>query len=264
MATVGHDHTHCEANILFDEGAQRSFITQTLADQLSISHTESDSIALSAFGAHSSSNRQLPVATVKVVTAYDEKVPVRVLVVEQIATPIQNQFHQQIHDIPHLRGLTFAHPVTSDENFVISLLIGADPYWDLVEDTFIRGQGPTAVASKLGYLVSEPLQTDIVHPADTVVNLLQTLSSTREAEFDLQQFSSLDPHLLIRTNMNSFFKTIKALQLQETLIAVTAPNFHGKRTLRHYQLTMVTAFAAHDLWFVVLPRLLSFLNPMAR
>ena len=175
-----------------DEGAQRSFITQTLADQLSIPYTESESIALSAFGAHSSSNRQLPVATVKVVTAYGEKVPVRVLVVEQIATPLQNQFHQQIHDIPHLRGFTFAHSVTSDENFVISLLIGADPYWDLVEDTIIRGQGPTAVASKLGYLVSEPLQTDIVHPADTVVNLLKTLSSTREAEFDLQQFSSLE------------------------------------------------------------------------
>lgn len=32
VATVGHNHTHCEANILFDEGAQRSFITQTLAD----------------------------------------------------------------------------------------------------------------------------------------------------------------------------------------------------------------------------------------
>ena len=37
--------------------------------------------------------------------------------------------------------------------------------------------------------------------------------------------------------MNSFFKITKALQLQETLMAVTAPNFHGRRTLRHYQLT---------------------------
>ena len=82
VATVSHNHTHCEANILFDEGAQRSFIIQTLADQLSIPYTESESIALSAFGAHSSSNRQLPVATVKVATAYGEEVPVRVLVVE--------------------------------------------------------------------------------------------------------------------------------------------------------------------------------------
>ena len=59
VATVGHNHTHHEANILFDEGAQRSFITQTLADQLGIRYTESESIALSAFGAfgaHSSSN----------------------------------------------------------------------------------------------------------------------------------------------------------------------------------------------------------------
>ena len=82
--------------------------------------------------------------------------------------------------------------MTSDENFAISLLIGTDHYWDLVEDTVIRGQGPTAVASKLSYLVSGPLQTDVVNPADTFVNLLQTLSSTREAEFDLEQFWSLE------------------------------------------------------------------------
>lgn len=40
VATVGHTRTHCAANILFDEGAQRSFITQTLADQLGIRYTE--------------------------------------------------------------------------------------------------------------------------------------------------------------------------------------------------------------------------------
>ena len=138
VETIGHDHTHCEANILFAEGAQCSFITQTLADQLSISYTESESIALSAFCAHSSSNRQLLIATVKVVTAFGEEVPVRVLVVEQIATPLQNQFCQQIHDIPHLRGLTLAPPVTSDGNFKISLLSGAFHYSDLVEDIIIH------------------------------------------------------------------------------------------------------------------------------
>ena len=108
--------------------AQRSFITQILADQLGIRYTESESIALSAFGAHSSLHRQLPMATINIVATNGEHIPVRVLVIEQIATPLQNRYRQQVQTTPHLRGLQIVHPVTSDKNFEISLLIGADHY----------------------------------------------------------------------------------------------------------------------------------------
>ena len=159
---VNADHVYCEANILIDEGAQRSFNTQTLANQLGLPLTATESISLSAFGAQPSASKYLPVATIHVVTTHGEKIPLHVLVVEKIATPLQNHLCRQIQDMPHLRGLKLAHPVTSDENFAISLLIGADHYWDIVEDTVIRGQGPIAVASKLGYLLSGPLQNSFV------------------------------------------------------------------------------------------------------
>lgn len=51
IAIVGHNHVHCD--ILFNKGAQCPFTMETLADQLGIHYTESESIALSAFGAHS-------------------------------------------------------------------------------------------------------------------------------------------------------------------------------------------------------------------
>ena len=68
-----------------------------------------------------------------------------------------------------------AHPVTREENFEISLLIGADHYWDFVEDHIICGNGPTAMQSKLGYLLSGPLPlvqkilggTNILHVSAT-------------------------------------------------------------------------------------------------
>ena len=41
-----------------------------------------------------------------------------------------------------------AHPVTSESEFDISLLIGADQYWKIVEDNVVRGNGATAVTSK--------------------------------------------------------------------------------------------------------------------
>ena len=50
-----------------------------------------------------------------------------------------------------------AHPVTSEDNFQISVLIGADFYWTFVEDKIVRGDGPTAQQSKLGYLLSGPI-----------------------------------------------------------------------------------------------------------
>ena len=44
-----------------------------------------------------------------------------------------------------------------NSQFDISLLIGVDYYWNIVEDHIVRGDGPTAVQSKLGYLLSGPL-----------------------------------------------------------------------------------------------------------
>ena len=143
IAIVCTDYIGCEANILFDEGAQRSFITCTLANQWGLDTLdllEREDIHLSAFGAQTSAVRHLPAATVNVVTTSGEKIPLHVLVVEKIATPLQTHMHQNVEDPPYLRGLRLAHPITSDESFEVSLLIGADHYWDLIEDHVIRGR----------------------------------------------------------------------------------------------------------------------------
>ena len=83
--------------------------------------------------------------------------PVSALIVPHIATSLQNSFQACVKNIPHLQGLVLAHPITREEKFEISLLIGADHYWDFIEDHIIRGNGPTAMQSKLGYLLSGPL-----------------------------------------------------------------------------------------------------------
>ena len=44
-----------------------------------------------------------------------------------------------------------------DSQFDISMLIGVEYYWKIVEDHIVRGDGPTAVQSKLGYLLPGPL-----------------------------------------------------------------------------------------------------------
>jgi len=53
-------------------------------------------------------------------------------------------------------------------NFKISLLIGTDHYWDIVEDHIIHGNDPTAMNSKLGYLPSGPLPVELALNATTL------------------------------------------------------------------------------------------------
>ncbi|VDI29119.1 Hypothetical predicted protein, partial [Mytilus galloprovincialis] len=114
-------------NILFDEGAQRSFVTEELASKLDIKAV----------------------------------------------------------------GLRLAHPITNDDKFSISLLIGADFYWDFIEDTVIRGKGPTAVKSKLGYLLSGPTSPDMNRKSGAV-GMFNILTNHKPEEFNLEAFWKLE------------------------------------------------------------------------
>ena len=62
-------------------------------------------------------------------------IKLEVLVVPTIAVPLQN-IPTEISHLDYLRGLKLAHPLTEHNNdlFEISLLVGADYYWDIVED----------------------------------------------------------------------------------------------------------------------------------
>ena len=76
-----------------------------------------------------------------------------------IAAPLKNSLQTSIESFPHLRNLKLAHPITNEHNFQISILIGADYYWCFVEDKIVRGDGPTAQQSKLGFLLSGPVSS---------------------------------------------------------------------------------------------------------
>ena len=148
-----------EGNILFDEGAQRSFISQDMAAKLNLQPTNKENISLASFGSTAATYTNLPTGVVQIQTVTGDKIPVSVLIAPKIAPPLQNMLRTSLQQMPHLKGLHLAHPITENENFEISILIGADYYWSFVQDHVIRGDGPTAVESKLGYLLSGPLPT---------------------------------------------------------------------------------------------------------
>ena len=93
--------------------------------------------------------------------------------------------YSPVEHFPYLQGLTLAHPIIHTSDFEISLLIGADFYWSIVEDHIIRHNGPTAMQSKLGYLLSGPLPSS--QATDTSSEIFHTAVQPIE-DGDLSKF----------------------------------------------------------------------------
>ena len=146
-----------------------------------------ESISLTSFGAETPSYRTLDKATVSVQTITGHKIPISVLIVPKIALPLPNPMRTPLKQFTHLKGLHLAHPITENENFEISVLIGADHYWHFVEDRVIRGNGPTAVQSKLGYLLSGPLPS-ATHVSTILVHIFHVSATSTDTTCHLEKF----------------------------------------------------------------------------
>ena len=118
-------------------------------------------------------------------TLNDNLIPISALIIPKLAAPIHNSVHTHLRSIPYLQKLPLAHPVTGDENFEISVLIGA---WKFIQDHIIRGDGPTVVKSQLGYLLSGPLT--LPQPVETATMHIAILSCTTDKELSNQNLSS--------------------------------------------------------------------------
>ena len=169
IATVRIGCTRAQANIIFDEGAQRSFITQALANQLgSIPHSQ-ENVLVSSFGGDTT-KQQVGIAHLTLETNVGD-VNISAMVVPIIAAPLQALSNSDVCLLPYLSGVKLAHPVSAACKFDISLLIGVDHYWEIVGNHIIRGNGPTGMQSKLAYLLSGPLPQ---HSQSTTAGVLHT------------------------------------------------------------------------------------------
>ncbi|XP_074649059.1 uncharacterized protein LOC141904373 [Tubulanus polymorphus] len=188
FARISSESTSINATILFDEGAQRSFITQKMAQALHLVSNESEDIQISAFGGISGPARSLDVGTIKLNTS-DGDLKIRTLIVPSISAPIHNHMSRKVLELPHIRNLELAHPYSDCENHEIELLIGADYYWAIVGNDIVRGPGPTAISSTIGYLPSGPTCQPTTH-----INLISALKvntcavENKREEINLQRF----------------------------------------------------------------------------
>ena len=84
-----------------------------------------------------STPNNLEVVTLFIHTFSGSRFQISVLIAPKLAAPIRKSVRACLKDIPYLKNLHLAHPVTLDENFEISILIGADFYWQFVQDSIV-------------------------------------------------------------------------------------------------------------------------------
>ena len=226
-----------DANILFDEGAQRSFVTRDLANKLQLQTSGTEEVQLAAFGSSSKKVSHIDTATIYLLTECREKIAIDVLIVPTIAVPLRN-LQRNVTSLPYLHGLKLAHPLTGEDIFSISLLIGADKYWDIVGNRVFRGDGPTAVQSKIGYLLSGPLPTSTT---DTATDCIMNIITPPRDTYDLERFWKLESSVYSLRKMANLLNTLR--HTRETVLyskmGVIQHSNHGYRTefqiCHHYQ-----------------------------
>ncbi|XP_002741926.1 uncharacterized protein LOC100373242 [Saccoglossus kowalevskii] len=151
------------ATALFDEGADRSFVTHNLAQRLNANVHFTEQLRLKSFNNPDAECKSVPCTTLQLHTRDGQKKPIDVLYVKEISDKLTNVVTTNITNMPHLRGLNLAQkPMPSESTIRIDILIGADKYWDYVRNHVIRGPGPTAVDSVFGYLLSGPVDRNHV------------------------------------------------------------------------------------------------------
>lgn len=117
VATVTSSDSETKTNILFDEGSQRSFLTQDVANTLSLKPHHHEDICLASFDSKHPQNKRVGIAQIHIKTNSGELLPISVLIVPTIATPLRNMFKTNVTELPHLHGL---HPIMTDNDFKIS------------------------------------------------------------------------------------------------------------------------------------------------
>ena len=172
--TIATNHDRSKSvpvRILFDNGSQRSYVTDSLKSKLGLSSTSSETLHLNTFGENAYRKQRCQVVTLPLKTKTDEFVEISALNFLVICSPLTKRVN--IDRYPHLRYLELAdHSEPGEES--IDILIGSDYYWDLVTNEIIQGEfGPTAINSKFGWLISGPTNVrNTRHDNTTASNLV--------------------------------------------------------------------------------------------
>ena len=148
--------------LLFDNGSQQSYVTEGLCTTLNLKPGHNERLQLNTFGDQNHQTKNCAVVQLELhgINSVD-CTQVTALSFPAICTTLPSVVSTS--DLPHLEGLELADDPNNPGD-KIDVLIGSDFYWDFMSgDTIIGNKGPIAIKSKLGWLLSGPIEAMAVN-----------------------------------------------------------------------------------------------------
>ena len=194
------------ARMIFDSGSQRSYISQSLKDALSLPTIRQETLEITIFGSDVGTVKTCDVTQFCVRSPYNDlSMYVTAYVVPTVSAPLKNQaINFAASTYPHLSGLMLAdYPADSGDELLLHILIGADYYWHFMNGGMIRGEqgGPVALDSKLGWILSGPVP-NCPKRYTTQTNLAQTHLLQVSAEVQPES----DADKLLKNELSRFWE----------------------------------------------------------
>ena len=162
--------------IVLDCGSQRSYVTEKIAQNLSLAPEGKQPLTIMTFGA--SEQRSCVCESVRL-SIYLENGQSQGLVLSTVPHICEPLTCQPVSicqgNFNHLVGLNLADPSDGSSSSEIDILIGSDQYWELVTGETRRGDfGPVAINTKMGWVLSGAT-TPPVHDTPSTCLLTHTL-----------------------------------------------------------------------------------------
>lgn len=197
--------TSCRVRIVFDCGSQRSYVTEQVARDLSLSAEGEQPLMILTFGSNQEQTRVCKLVNVGLASKDGSMKRLKLFAVPMICEPIICQpisFCQS--DFSHLAGIDLADTSDGQGSLKVDILIGADQYWELVTGETRRGNaGPVAIRTTFGWVLSGPTSSRVpdAHTASLVTHTLcvdglsqesQLLNDRLKSFWELESFGITD------------------------------------------------------------------------
>lgn len=156
--------------LLFYSGSQGSYVTENLRGKLHLKSPQTEQLNLNTFRESKYKKQNCDVVNLQIQkSGCDDAINISALTFPVICSPLPGKVSV---NYPHLDGLELADE-PFDAKGSIDLLIGCDHYWDFEMGETRRGdEGPTAVNSKLRWLLSSPVNGTVNRSYLTHSNLI--------------------------------------------------------------------------------------------
>ncbi|XP_019852066.1 PREDICTED: uncharacterized protein LOC109581974 [Amphimedon queenslandica] len=164
-----------KVHVILDTGSQRSYITERMRDRLALRPLGQQDISILAFGSREGQAQSCDLVKIGLETKSGPKLELKLLSVPHICEPLSSsavhlEKYFALQDSDLADTLTYTGPIEPQ------ILIGSDQYWNILTGEIVRSEkGPVAVHTRLGWVISGPVETDIcdTKPTSLVTHILK-------------------------------------------------------------------------------------------